>query len=75
MAQVEATIDSIRVTTASPERIIILKQKGAEHYYWIIDSNEIGICKYCGRKRNFKRLSRKATESETEKRQAGKKRK
>jgi predicted O-methyltransferase YrrM len=42
-------------------------------HYWIIDSNEIGICKYCGRKRNFKRLSREATESETEKRQAGKK--
>ena len=42
-------------------------------HYWIIDSNEIGICKYCGRKRNFMRLSRKATESETEKRQAGKK--
>ena len=42
-------------------------------HYWIIDSHEIGICKYCGRKRNFKRLSREATESETEKRQAGKK--
>jgi predicted O-methyltransferase YrrM len=42
-------------------------------HYWIIDSNEIGICKYCGRKRNFRRLSREATESETEKRQAGKK--
>lgn len=32
MAQVETTIDSIRVTDASPERTIILKQKGAEHY-------------------------------------------
>ena len=42
-------------------------------HYWIIDSHEIGICKYCGRKRNFKRLSREATETETEKRQAGKK--
>jgi hypothetical protein len=42
-------------------------------HYWIIDSYEIGICKYCGRKRNFKRLSREATESETEKRQARKK--
>jgi hypothetical protein len=42
-------------------------------HYWIIDSNEIGICKYCGRKRNFRTLSREATESETEKRQAGKK--
>ena len=27
-------------------------------HYWIINSLEIGICKYCGRKRNFKRLSR-----------------
>jgi len=36
MAQVETTIDSIRVTTASPERTIILKQKGAECYlpFW-----------------------------------------
>jgi len=32
MAQVETTIDSVRVTTASPERTIILKQKGAECY-------------------------------------------
>jgi len=32
-------------------------------HYWIIDSIEIGICKYCGRKRNFKRLSREATRS------------
>jgi len=30
-------------------------------HYWIIDSNEIGVCKYCGRKRNFQRLRRKAT--------------
>jgi len=40
MAQVESTIDSIRVTTASPERTIILKQKGAEHYlpFWVSSS-------------------------------------
>jgi len=40
MAQVETTIDSIRVTTASPERIIILKQKGAERYLpiWVSSS-------------------------------------
>jgi hypothetical protein len=37
MAQVETTIDSVRVTTASPERTIILKQKGAERYlpFWV----------------------------------------
>lgn len=40
MAQVETTIDSIRVTTASPERTIILKQKGAERYlpFWVSSS-------------------------------------
>jgi len=32
MAQVETTIDSIRVAAASPERTVILKQKGAECY-------------------------------------------
>lgn len=25
-------------------------------HYWVIDCNEFGICKYCGRKRNFKML-------------------
>jgi len=32
MALIETTIDSIRCTTARPERTIILKQKGAENY-------------------------------------------
>jgi len=27
-------------------------------HHWIINSDEIGICKYCKRKRNFKRLAR-----------------
>jgi len=44
-------------------------------HYWVIDCNEFGICKYCGRKRNFKRLSIEATETETKRREAGKKRK
>jgi hypothetical protein len=37
MAQVETTIDSIRVAAASPERTVILKQKGAECYlpFWV----------------------------------------
>jgi len=40
MAQVETTIDSIRVTMASPERTIILKQKGAKRYlpFWVSSS-------------------------------------
>lgn len=42
---------------------------------WKIDSLEIGICKYCGRKRNFKRLGREATETEAKRRHAGLKRK
>lgn len=25
-------------------------------HYWIIDSRDVGACKYCGRKRNFKRI-------------------
>jgi len=40
MGQVETTIDSIRVTTASPERTIILQQKGADCYlpFWVSSS-------------------------------------
>jgi len=40
MAQVKTTIDSIRATTASSERTIILKQKGAELYlpFWVSQS-------------------------------------
>ena len=40
MAQVETTIDSIRVTTASSKRTIILTQKGAERYlpFWMSSS-------------------------------------
>ncbi len=44
-------------------------------HYWEIDSLEVGICRYCGRKRNFKRLGREAIETETRRREAGKKRK
>jgi len=25
-------------------------------HYWMIDSRDVGACKYCGRKRNFKRI-------------------
>ena len=40
MAQVETTIDSIRVAAISPERMLILQQKGAECYlsFWISPS-------------------------------------
>ena len=37
MAQVETTIDSIRVGAFSPERTIILREKGPENYlpFWV----------------------------------------
>ncbi len=40
MAELETTIDSIRVSIASPERIIILKEKEAENYLliWVSSS-------------------------------------
>ncbi|MDD5510366.1 MAG: hypothetical protein PHI12_06135 [Dehalococcoidales bacterium] len=34
-------------------------------HYWIINSDCQGICKYCGRKRNFKRLINEAKGAET----------
>ncbi len=36
--------------------IAVLAVDGCVHY-WIIDCNQFGICKYCGRKRNFKMRS------------------
>ena len=40
MAQVETTIDSIRVAAVSPERTILLKQREAESYlpFWVSSS-------------------------------------
>jgi len=40
-------------------------------HHWIIDSNEIGICKFCSRKRNFERLRREALDTVNKKRQVG----
>lgn len=37
-------------------------------HHWIIDSAELGICKHCGRQRNFKRMTREATVPRTRKR-------
>jgi hypothetical protein len=42
-------------------------------HYWVIDCNEFGICKYCGRKRNFKRMSSESSQTETRKRVNGRK--
>ena len=44
-------------------------------HYWLIDSYEVGVCKYCGRLRNFKRLARESIETETRKRLEVRKRK
>jgi hypothetical protein len=44
-------------------------------HYWVIDYNEFGICKYCGRKRDFKRLRSWSSEIETKKRVNGRKNK
>ena len=37
-------------------------------HYWIINSHEIGLCKYCGRTRNFKRMRSESSQMETWKR-------
>jgi hypothetical protein len=42
-------------------------------HYWVIDCNEFGICRYCGRKRNFKRMSSESSQTETRKRVNGRK--
>jgi len=58
----EQTVDTTMVLTID----------GCTHY-WKINSDEIGVCKCCGRKRNFKRLTREATETGTRRIQAGRK--
>jgi hypothetical protein len=40
-------------------------------HYWIINSDEIGICKYCRRKRDFKRMRSESSQMETRKRANG----
>ena len=56
----------------SVDTTTVLAIDGCIHY-WIINSDEIGICRHCGRKRNFKRLARETIETESRKRQAGRK--
>jgi hypothetical protein len=41
-------------------------------HHWIIDANEIGICRHCGRERNFKRLRREADAAGARKRRVAK---
>ncbi|GAI89878.1 unnamed protein product, partial [marine sediment metagenome] len=37
-------------------------------HYWVIDYNEFGICKYCGRKRDFKQMRGESSHTETKRR-------
>ena len=31
-------------------------EKGECRHYWLIDSNDVGVCKYCGQKKDFRSL-------------------
>ena len=34
---------------------IVVAEKSKCIHHWVIDSNNIGVCKYCGRQKNFRR--------------------
>ena len=40
-------------------------------HYWIINSHEIGLCKHCGRTRDFKRMRSESSQTDTRKRVNG----
>ncbi len=42
------------------ETLTVITKDQCTHY-WLIDSDEVGTCKSCGRKRNFRKLMKKAT--------------
>ena len=44
-------------TTIQSVDTIIVAAKDKCTHYWFLDSKDIGVCKYCGRKRDFRRLS------------------
>lgn len=52
--------------------IAVLEVGGCVHY-WVIDCKELGICKYCGKKRNFRWLRGESSEIETQRRANGRK--
>jgi hypothetical protein len=41
----------------SVENLVVLIRDRCQHY-WVISSDDVGSCRHCGRKRNFKRLGR-----------------
>jgi len=46
---------------------IVVAEKSKCIHYWVIDSNNIGVCKYCGLKRDFRKLRQKQREKISEK--------
>ena len=41
----------------SVDRIVVMEKNKCRHY-WSVDSTDIGVCKYCGKKTDFKKLTR-----------------
>lgn len=37
-------------------------------HYWVIDCKDFGICRYCGKKRDFKRMRNRSSQMETKRR-------
>jgi len=46
-------------TIQSVDTIIVAIKDNCTHY-WVLDSKDIGVCKYCGKKRDFRRLSQQS---------------
>ena len=46
---------------------IIVAEKSKCIHHWVIDSNDIGVCKYCGQKRDFGKLQQKQQRGKSKK--------
>ena len=47
-------------TTIQSVDTIVVAIKDKYTHYWILDSKDTGVCKYCGKKRDFRELSRQS---------------
>ena len=47
-------------TTIQSVDTIIVAAKDKCTHYWVLDSKDIGVCKYCGKKRDFRSLLRQS---------------
>ena len=47
-------------TTIQSVDTIIVAIKDKCTHYWVLDSKDMGACKYCGKKRDFRKLSRQS---------------